>query len=217
LATALATFFGRFGRGGDFALLFLGLFRQIPIFLERVGHPVHDAVIAENYPHFTARVQLDFPQTLAADERIGAIANNGASVQPHVVQFVRLKRKAPERQPPEDPNIHTRCRALLQQTDHCRIAHGGIVDKQLLARAFDECRELPSRVRRAHHEIPEPGLIQRSFGVRLEQPRRFVHQLRVSGDDAETTAALDIQICQIEGEQVQFPPVDDHHLPVVAD
>ena len=54
------------------------------------------------------------------------------------------------------------------------------------------------------------------LGIRLEQPDCLAHEVPAPGDDAETAAVFDIQVCQIEGQQIQFAAVDDHQLAVVS-
>ena len=53
-------------------------------------------------------------------------------------------------------------------------------------------------------------------GIGLEQPDCFAHQGTAPGDDAEAAAAPDVGGSEIERQQVQLAPVDDHQLAVIA-
>jgi hypothetical protein len=54
------------------------------------------------------------------------------------------------------------------------------------------------------------------LGIGLEEAPSFADEGRLSGDDTETAAVLNVGVSQIEGQQIQIAVIDDHHLAVVS-
>ena len=53
--------------------------------------------------------------------------------------------------------------------------------------------------------------------VGLEQLDRLLHMLSIRCDDPETSAVLNIQPGEVEGQKKELPAIDNHELAVVAD
>ena len=105
---------------------------------------------------------------------------------------------------------------LGQNLQHRVVAHLGIVDEQLPARAAQKPRETFARVFRAHHEPLVAGRVRLAVEIGGEQLLRFGDELLVLRHDAEAPALLDVEAGEVEAVDVQDPAVDDDHLAVVA-
>jgi hypothetical protein len=54
------------------------------------------------------------------------------------------------------------------------------------------------------------------FRVGVKQPSRFLYKLRVSSDDSEAAAVIDVQVRHIERQNVELLPIHQHHFAVIA-
>src|SRR5262245_47307237 len=52
--------------------------------------------------------------------------------------------------------------------------------------------------------------------VSLEQPYGLGNEIMLFGDHPEATAVVDVEEREVERQQVELPPVDDHHLAVIT-
>src|SRR5262245_4667938 len=52
--------------------------------------------------------------------------------------------------------------------------------------------------------------------VGLEQPDGLGDEIMLAGDHPEAAAVVDVEEREVERQQVELPPVDDHHLAVIT-
>src|SRR5689334_20010025 len=103
-------------------------------------------------------------------------------------------------------------RPVAQEMDHRSVADLRIINQQLFLRAFNEMRKLLSRVNRTDHEALQSWLVRLASNIGVEQSRGFLQNLGIVDDKSETAAVLDIEVCVIERQQIQYAKIDDHEL-----
>src|SRR5262245_42829763 len=55
-----------------------------------------------------------------------------------------------------------------------------------------------------------------TVNVSFEQTHSLGDQIGLVGDHSETAAMVDVQKCEVESQQVEHPPVNDHHFAVIS-
>src|SRR5215470_8229594 len=59
-------------------------------------------------------------------------------------------------------------------------------------------------------------LVSLTVDISLEQFHGFSDEIKLVGDYPETAAMMDVEESEIERQQVEHPPVDEHHLAVIT-
>src|SRR5262249_2678837 len=117
----------------------------------------------------------------------------------------------------DDLDLDSRLRLAFQQLDHPRIGEFAVVNQQLPLCAQNEFGKLSPGIDRADDEMLGLHPLGLPINVRFEQSHRLGDKTRLVGDHSETAAVMDVQECEVERQQVERAPVNDHHLAVIAD
>src|SRR6202040_2029358 len=153
--------------------------------------------VAKDESDFTPLVEFGAAKALATDKNVRSIADNGAGVE---TQFGQL----PSRQfaSSDDSNVDTFLDSFIEQADHLDVGDGGIIDQQFFFGGFDESGKFLARIDGTDDETGCLGRIFLPLHVGFEQPFRFLNQLGLFGHDAETAAAVDVDVSEVERQHV---------------
>src|SRR5262249_49669933 len=198
-----------------FLQLLSAAFGLRPVLLEDLEHLIDDAVVSDDDPELAALVELDAAKALTAEKRALAVADDRADVE--ALARVLLARDVPLRLDLADhAHVDAFAPLLHQNLQHRIVAHLGIVDEQLPARAAEKPRELVARVFRADDEPVVPGRVRQAVEVGREELLRLRHELSILRHDAEAPALLHVEAGEVEAVDVEDLAVDDDHLAVIT-
>src|SRR5436190_980824 len=187
-----------------------------PVRLECRDQFLDDRFTPYDDADFAPLVQFEPSQALTADERVLAVADDGADVQTVAGKCLMNEPVAARAHFADDPDVDALLRAFLEQADDPHVADLRIVDEQLRLRLADERGQLLSRRTRTDDERAVAG-VSMPLAIGLEQLDGGVNGLPVVHDDAEAAAPRDIDHRVVESEHEELPAIDDHELAVIAD
>src|SRR4029077_17215949 len=98
---------------------------------------------------------------------------------------------------------------MLQDANHLVIGNFRIVNQKLFMCAFEEIAEHLPGIGGADDKRIQPTDVGDSLAICLYKLDSLSHALGFFRDDSEPAAAIDVQVREVEGEDVQRSPVNN--------
>ena len=115
-----------------------------------------------------------------------------------------------------NPDLYSLVKPGAQGAQYSGIGHLRIIDEEFLPGPTNQRRELFSRIHRTDDKIVAAGLVWCSGVIGVQQLQCFLDQSRLSGDDAEPSAVVNIQVREVEGQRIKSAAIDNQQLVVIT-
>src|SRR5207248_7743217 len=104
----------------------------------------------------------------------------------------------------------------FEQLDHLAIADLHVINQQFLLCRGNKLGQLFASIEWADQEARRLGFVRTPLEIGIKQFFRLLYEFFVAGNQGKAAASLRVYLRVVEGQQVKFLAIDDHHLAVIA-